>query len=201
MFDTSPVNQGGIRRSSARPELKNHERPADVQTYEYAFETPATVGVRTRSTSRCSDDRGASLVEILVAITLMGTVVAAVISSVFVSVKATAYERDHAKAQQWLQSAIGVIEAVPFSECDPSLINGASVQQDYQAAVDGGAQRPWLYEGVLTVAEPEVWDGEKFVPFDSQSVCYDELRLRQQRVHLVVDHPERSHGISGDDQS
>jgi hypothetical protein len=63
------------------------------------------------------------------------------------------------------------------------------VQQDYQNAVNGGAQRPWLYEGVLTVKEPQVWDGEKFVPFDTQSVCYDGLRLRQQRVLLVVDHP------------
>jgi type II secretory pathway pseudopilin PulG len=149
-------------------------------------------------------DRGASLVEILVAITLMSTVVAAVISSVFVSVKATAYERDHAKAQQWLQAAIGVIEAVQFSECNPALINGAKVQKDYQDAVsvgkvdtngdgvingDDGAKRPWQYEGVLTVAVPDVWDGEKFVPFDSQSVCYDGLRLRQQRVRLEVNHP------------
>jgi prepilin-type N-terminal cleavage/methylation domain-containing protein len=149
-------------------------------------------------------DRGVSLVEILVAITLLGTVVAAVISSVFVTVKATAYERDHAKAQQWLQAAIGVIEAVEFSECDPALINGEIVKQDYQDAVsvgkvdtngdtvvnsDDGAKRPWQYEGSLEVAAVDVWDGEKFVPFDTQSVCYDGLRLRQQRVLLKVDHP------------
>jgi hypothetical protein len=42
---------------------------------------------------------------------------------------------------------------------------------------------------VLTVGVPDVWDGEKFVPFDSQSVCYDGLRLRQQRVRLEVNHP------------
>ena len=142
--------------------------------------------------------------EILVAITLMGTVVAAVISSVFVSVKATAYERDHAKAQQWLQAAVGVIEAVEFSECNPTLINEAKVQKDYQDAVtvglvdtngdlvinsDDGAKRPWLYEGVLTVAKIDVWDGKKFVAFGTQSVCYDQSRLRQQRVRLEVNHP------------
>lgn len=149
-------------------------------------------------------DGGASLVEILVAITLMGTVVAAVISSVFVTVKATAYERDHAKAQQWLQAAIGVIQAVQFSACDPVLINGTTVQKDYQDAVsvgkvdtngdnkitpEDGAKPPWKYEGVLTVGVPDVWDGAKFVPFSTQSVCYDQSRLRQQRVRLTVSHP------------
>ncbi len=149
-------------------------------------------------------DGGASLVEILVAITLMSTVVAAVLSSVFVTVKATAYERDHAKAQQWLQAAIGVIEAVEFSECNPAVINGTTVQLDYQDAVsvgkvdtngdtkinaEDGAKRPWQYEGTLTVGVPDVWDGEKFVPFSTQSVCYDQSRLRQQRVTLTVNHP------------
>ena len=159
---------------------------------------------RTRAVNEAGlADHGASLVEILVAITLMGTVVAAVISSVFVSVKATAYERDHAKAQQWLQAAVGVIEAVEFSECNPTLIKEADVQTAYQKAVSGsvdtngdsvansddGAKKPWLYEGELTVAKIDVWDGKKFVAFSTQSVCYDLSRLRQQRVRLEVKHP------------
>ena len=150
------------------------------------------------------DDRGVSLIEILVGITLISTVVVAVISAVGMTVKVTAYERDHAKAQQWLQAAIGIIEAVDFASCDPAVINGTNVQQEYQAAVDvgrtdtngdgevdddDGAQRPWQYEGQLTVEVPEVWDGSQFVPFDSQSVCYDQSRLRQQLVRMVVNHP------------
>jgi Prokaryotic N-terminal methylation motif len=150
-------------------------------------------------------DRGSTLIEMLIAITLTGTVVAAVVASVGVTIRATAYERDHAKAQQWLQAAVGVIEAVDFESCDPSVINGANVQQAYQDAVtvgrvdtnrdgtvnsDDGAKRPWLYDGDLTVEVPEVWDGSAFVPFSSQlSVCYDQVRLRQQRVRLVVTHP------------
>jgi hypothetical protein len=134
----------------------------------------------------------------------MGTVVIAVVSSVFVTIKATTYERDHAKAQQWLQAAIGVIEAVDFQSCDPAVITGANVQKAYQDAVtvgrvdtnndgvvngDDGARRPWEYDGTLTVQVPEVWDGTKYVPFNSQSVCYDQSRLRQQRVRMVVNHP------------
>ena len=151
-----------------------------------------------------SDDRGFSMVEMLIGIALLSTVVVAVISAVGVTVKATAYERDHAKAQQWLQAAVGVIEAVDFEGCDPAVINGANVKKAYQDAVnvaqvdtngdgeineDDGARRPWEYDGELVVGDPRVWDGDKFVDFDSQSVCYDQSRLRQQLVPLKVTHP------------
>jgi hypothetical protein len=154
--------------------------------------------------SRGSGDRGFSMVEMLIGISLLSGVVVAVISAVGVTVKATAYERDHAKAQQWLQAAIGVIEAVDFESCDPGVITGVNVQQAYQDAVtvgrvdtngddvvdgDDGARRPWEYDGQLTVGVPEVWDGEQYVPFDTQTVCYDQSRLRQQLVPLVVTHP------------
>jgi hypothetical protein len=144
------------------------------------------------------------MVEMLIGIALLSGVVVAVINAVGVTVKATAYERDHAKAQQWLQAAVGVIEAVDFQSCDPAVINGANVQKAYQDAVtvgrvdtngdgdingDDGARRPWEYDGDLTVGMPEVWDGEQYVPFDTQTVCYDQSRLRQQLVPLVVTHP------------
>jgi type II secretory pathway pseudopilin PulG len=162
--------------------------------------------LRSRSTGvpATSRDRGISLIEIIVGVTLMSTVVVAVLSAITVTVKATAYERDHAKAQQWLQAAIGVIEAVDFQSCDPALITGTNVQAAYQDAVDvgrvdtngdgtingdDGARRPWQYEGELIVDIPKVWDGSTYVAFDSQSVCYDQSRLRQQLVRLRVDHP------------
>ena len=162
-----------IRQTRTSPGVPPHVRSTEDHG-------PASIEMR---------DRGVSLIEIIVAVTLMTTVVIAVLSAVGVTVKATAYERDHAKAQQWLQAAIGVIEAVDFSSCDPLVINGTNVQADYQAAIDVEAQRPWEYEGELTVALPEVWDGSEYVPFDSQTVCYDEQRLRQQLVRMVVNHP------------
>jgi hypothetical protein len=154
--------------------------------------------------SEPSGDRGISMIEVLIGIALLATVVAAVVNAVGVTVKATAYERDHAKAQQWLQAAVGVIEAVDFESCDPAVIDGTIVQEAYQEAVtvgrvdtngdgvidgDDGARRPWEYDGDLTVGVPKVWDGEQYVPFETQSVCYDQSRLRQQLVPLVVTHP------------
>ena len=143
------------------------------------------------------------MIEVLIGIAVLSTVVVAVITAVGVTVKATAYERDHAKALQWLQAAIGVIESVDFQSCDPLVINGVNVQQAYQDAVmgrvdtngddvvnvDDGAQRPWQYAGELVIGVPKVWDGSQYVAFDSQSVCYDLSRLRQQLVPLVVTHP------------
>lgn len=167
---------------SDRPDLHRHSTPA----------------------GNGSDDRGFSMVEMLIGIALLSTVVVAVISAVGVTVKATAYERDHAKALQWLQAAVGVIEGVDFQSCDPAVITGDNVRQAYQEAVtvgqidtngdgvingDDGARRPWEYDGDLVVETPRVWDGDKYVAFDSQSVCYDQSRLRQQLVPLVVTHP------------
>ena len=165
---------------------------------------PAVPGQPAAERHGRSEDRGVSMIEVLIGIALLATVVAAVVSAVGVTVKATAYERDHAKAQQWLQAAVGVIEAVDFQSCDPATINGVIVQDAYQKAVtvgtvdtngdgvidgDDGARRPWEYDGDLVVGIPEVWDGEQYVPFDSQTVCYDQSRLRQQLVPLVVTHP------------
>lgn len=149
-------------------------------------------------------DHGASLIELLVAIVLLGTVVGAVLTAASTTIIGSRIERDHAKAQQWLQAAIGVIEAIDFQSCDPNDIDGAKAQDVYQNALivgyadtngDGvvnsadGARRPWEYEGDIVVQEPEVWDGSAFVPFDTQSTCYDQSRLRQQRVTITVVHP------------
>ena len=138
-------------------------------------------------------DSGMSYVELLVAIVLLGTTVVGVLTAVRATVIGTRVERDHSKAQQWLQSAVGVIEAQDFASCDPLVINGASVEATYQDAIDHpvtGAKRPYGFTtATIDVRTPEVWNGTKFVAFDSQSVCYDQLRLRQQRVTIVVSQP------------
>jgi prepilin-type N-terminal cleavage/methylation domain-containing protein len=138
-------------------------------------------------------DRGMSFIELLVAIVLLGTVVVGVLTAVRTTIIGTRVERDHSKAQQWLQSAIGVIEAKDFASCDPAVINGASVEAAYQSAVDDplyGAKRPYGFAtATLDVKVPDVWNGVKFVAFNTQSVCYDQSRLRQQRVTIEVTQP------------
>jgi hypothetical protein len=134
-----------------------------------------------------------SFIEVLVAVVLLGMTVIAVLTAVRATVIGTRVERDHSKAQQWLQSAVGVIESQDFAGCDPDDINGAFVEDAYQDAIDApstGAKRPYGFAtAIIDVLPPEVWDGTKFVPFDSQTVCYDDVRLRQQRITIEVTHP------------
>jgi type II secretory pathway pseudopilin PulG len=138
-------------------------------------------------------DRGMSYIEVLVAIVLIGLTVVGVLTAVRATIIGTRVERDHSKAQQWLQSAVGVIEAQDFASCNPVVINGANVEAAYQAAIDNpvsGAKRPFGFTtSTIDVKTPEVWDGTKFVTFDSQTVCYDQSRLRQQRVTIEVNQP------------
>jgi Tfp pilus assembly protein PilV len=138
-------------------------------------------------------DRGLSYVEMLVAIVLIGMTVVAVLAAVRATIVGTRVERDHSKAQQWLQSAVGVIEAQDFASCDPAVINGASVEAAYQTAIDDptyGAKRPYGFStATIDVKTPEVWNGVRYVAFNSQTVCYDQSRLRQQRVTIEVKIP------------
>jgi prepilin-type N-terminal cleavage/methylation domain-containing protein len=146
----------------------------------------------TPSTDR-SRDRGMSFIEVLVAVVLIGLAVVGMLTAVRATVIGTRVERDHSKAQQWLQSAVGVIEAQDFASCDPMVINGAAVEAAYQAAIDHpttGAKRPYGFAGAtIDVKTPQVWNGTQFVDFDTQTVCYDQSRLRQQRVVIEVRHP------------
>jgi prepilin-type N-terminal cleavage/methylation domain-containing protein len=138
-------------------------------------------------------DRGFTFVEILVSIVLLGTVVVGVLTAVRATIIGTTIERDHSKAQQWLQSAVGVIEAYNFANCDTLTISGAAVEAEYQAAIDNvttGAKRPYGFtSATIDVKTPEVWDGTKFVAFATQTTCYDQFLLRQQLVTIEVSHP------------
>ena len=162
-------------------------------------ETTSEAGVRRirrpRGTDRhgCARDEGATFVELLVAIVLIGTTVVAMLTAVRATVIGTAVERDHSKAQQWLQSAVGVIEAYDFANCS-SVLTGADIEAAYQAAIDdpaNGAKRPFGFENAfIDVGVPDVWDGTEFVDFATQAVCYDQFLLRQQLVTVTVSDPD-----------
>ncbi|MDJ0770134.1 MAG: hypothetical protein QNJ12_15135 [Ilumatobacter sp.] len=137
--------------------------------------------------SRTRADSGATFVEILVAIVLTGLVVIATLAALRATIIGTRLERDHSKAQQWLQSAAEVIEDQNYGECDSVPLSGPQIQSNYQLAVDAEATRPFGFAGAtMTVGIPDVWDGSQFVAFGSQTTCYDDVLLRQQRVQIEV---------------
>jgi prepilin-type N-terminal cleavage/methylation domain-containing protein len=74
-------------------------------------------------------DRGVSLIEILVAITLMGTLGVSVLAALQVTIIGSRLERDHARAHQWLQSSTEVlVNDIDWKSCDTY---SASWLQDY----------------------------------------------------------------------
>jgi hypothetical protein len=139
-------------------------------------------------------DRGVSFIELLIAVVLLGTTIVAVLTAVRATVIGTRIERDHSKAHQWLQSAVGVIEAYQFATCDDTNpADGTVVQAAYQSAVDASATIPYGFTGgTITVLAPKVWDGaqRKFVPFSVQPLCYDQFRMQQQLIDIEVRGPK-----------
>jgi hypothetical protein len=144
------------------------------------------------------NDSGVSLVEILVSIVLLGTVVIATLTAIRTSVIGTRIERDHSKAQQWLQSAVGIIEDVDFGDCSSVERSGDYIRDAYQAEIDydevshpSGAKTPYGFaDGQIIVYVPDVWDGNEWVAFADQSQCLDDELLRQQRVKIEVISPD-----------
>lgn len=139
------------------------------------------------------DDVGFTFVEVLVSIVLIGTVVIAMLAAVRATVIGTSVERDHSKAQQWLQSAVGVIEAFDFANCS-TVLTGTDIEAAYQGAINDpvtGAKRPFGFpNATIDVSVPQIWDGTQFVDFSSQDVCYDQFLLRQQLVTVTVADPD-----------
>lgn len=136
-------------------------------------------------------NRGASFIELLVAIVLLGLAVIATLAALRATIIGTKLERDHSKAQQWLQAAAEVIEDENYGDCDTVPLSGPQIRDAYQLAIDARAQEPYGFVGgSITVSIPDVWDGTLFVPFSSQTTCYDDVLLRQQRVEIVVRAPD-----------
>jgi hypothetical protein len=146
---------------------------------------------------RRARDRGLTFVEVLVSIVLLGTTVIGVLAATRATVIGSRIERDHSKAQQWLQSAVGVIERTDFADCN-AVGDGPTIRDAYQAAVDydpatnpDGAKPPFGFEsGRIEVSVPLVWDGEAYIPFDLQNRCFDDVLLRQQLITVTARNPD-----------
>ena len=150
---------------------------------------------------------GQTFIELLVAIVLLGTVVVGVLTALRTTVIGTRVERDHSKAQQWLQSGIGVIEGYDFAKCSTITLNGVERQSAYQAAIDdpttGLSGRTGSTVRRSRSKMPEVWNGTSTCLCSTVAVPL----LRQFRVAAATrddrgTQAERRHRrVGGDDQA
>lgn len=147
---------------------------------------------RTRRESRTHDrsparrDVGATLVEILISIVLLGMGVAAMLTALQVTISATVTERDHANAHAWLQSAADTLYGWERMDCTDNTL--AQIEAGYQSVLEN-SQDPegWhAVGGLIQVVSPVLfWDGDQY-----QSVCYDDQNINLQLITIQVSNPD-----------
>ena len=91
-------------------------------------------------------DPGYSLTEVLVAIALMGGIVAALLAGIRTVVTATAVDQNHAQSFEWLQAASDAVYLTPRIPCT----DDGTGRLDAMAAYDVAAQLASI---------PPVWEG------------------------------------------
>jgi Tfp pilus assembly protein PilV len=74
-------------------------------------------------------DAGLTLVEVVIAVVLMGLVVVATLSLLIGVIKASTLHRDHANAHAWLQTAADMLYARELDRCDPSSSTPIATQR------------------------------------------------------------------------
>lgn len=100
-------------------------------------------------------DRGATFIELLVAIVLLGTIVVATLAGLRASIIGSTIDENSARAQAWLQAAADEVHTTTYLDCDAN--NAAAIQAGYQAAASA-ATRPneWGPSSGATVAVTSV---------------------------------------------
>jgi Tfp pilus assembly protein PilV len=144
-------------------------------------------------------DRGVSYIELLVAVVLLGTVVLGVLAALRATIIATTVERDHSKAQQWLQSAVGVLQAAAFEDCTATSTAEVpnaydTIRTSYENTIRALATRPegFVPPAQISVIGIDVWNGTAYAAFTTQAECLDNNDLRQQLVVISARDPDSS---------
>ena len=105
-------------------------------------------------------DRGVTFIEMLISIVLLGTVIAASLTTLSVTISASATDRDHANAHAWMQTAADVLYARELVPCDPDPL--ADSVADIAAITAA-------YESTIQQTEnPQAWTGTNIKIFDLQ---------------------------------
>ncbi len=92
-----------------------------------------------------------TLVEIVIAVVLMGSVIGAGLTLLTGTIAGTALDRDHSNAHAWLQTGADMLYAREPENCDPSLTTAAQIEARRQAIM--GAYQTTIRQ----TDNPESW--------------------------------------------
>lgn len=155
------------------------------------------VGTRSSRSRRYeANDRGITLVEILVSVVLIGTAVVATLTTLRVSITAGTVHRDHSNAHAWLQSASDVLYAQKKEDCDTAAADGgkSAILAKYQPVVDVVANPETWANSQIRIVDLKFWnasdtDNDGIVEYRFGTVCQDSINLALQQLTLEVRSP------------
>lgn len=147
--------------------------------------------MRTRSSragAQCSRNAGFSLVEVVIAIMLIGVTATAGLVTLRTAVNASATTRDHANAHAWLQTATDVLYGVERQDCGTTTSSLETTLRAYYEGVVRTTTNPenWPATNIEVVGPVKFWDGQSTY----QSTCYDDLGINLQLITLRVRNPD-----------
>jgi hypothetical protein len=141
-------------------------------------------------------DSGVTLLEILIAITLLAGVIAGTMAALQATTMSGELHRDHARAHAWLQSASDVLYAEPKTHCDGTKADQGekTVRDAYDLVIDKLVKKPSDWESWQLQVVPPVkfWnsanlDADPDPEFFFGSACDPNLQL--QDITLQVKSP------------
>lgn len=124
----------------------------------------------------------------LIAVVLLGTIVGTTLTAMTTTVRSTAWERDRATAQMWLQSAIEVLDETAALDCNENGATEATLRAEYEATIRTSVTPPpgWSSDQLRIVEPVQFWDpGLEF-----QASCYDDFGFDLQLIELEVASPD-----------
>lgn len=134
-------------------------------------------------------DAGATLIEIVIAVVLMGTVIVGTMSLLTTTIGATTTNRDHSNAHAWLQTASDMLYARQPIHCDEMA--AAGIVSAYQATVQSTENPEDWPDGNIEVIDLLFWHyGRNATTNGVDEGWYDDrCTTRLQLIKLRVSNP------------
>ena len=137
--------------------------------------------------TRRTRDSGQSLVEVLIAIVLTGTLAVAGMITLRASIVGSTLDRDHANAHAWLQTASDVLYGAPREDCGTEAVpEPNAVANAYDEIIkDTRNPRDWDRDLIEVVRPVKFWNGKSAFG----DICYG-AGITLQLITLQVRAPD-----------